>query len=122
MRNHDLKIGEVLFDTDKRLFGVLIELKDGKAKLDMDAQPHDTEKLPVGWCYYQNRTMFDTEVDKDPGVWETENLEALYQVAWGIKDERADYIVCYEHDEDEGFPYYSPYLEEPLDEDEIYEI
>ena len=123
MRNHELKIGEVVFDDDVKYFGVLVKLENGKATLNMDALPHDTEKLPMGWCYYENKIMFDSEIKDEELIWETENLDSLYQVAWGIKDYRTDNIVCYEHTEmEDECPYYSPYLEENLFEFETYEI
>ena len=120
-RRTELKVGQVVYDFNKKLFGVLVILKDGKATLNMDALSHDREKLPMGWCRYENKIMFDCEAEKEPGIWETEDLNALYQVAWGIKDDRTGNLVCYEHT-DECWDYYSPYLEENLDESEIYEI
>ena len=103
-RNHPLFIGEVVFDLNKNYFGVITELTDNKAVLDMN-----------GWCEEENRKMFDCEITEDDIVWETDDLDALYQVAWGIKDNRLGEMVCYEHNNTSGnYPYYSPYLEENL--------
>lgn len=112
MRNHELKVGDVVFDINQNYFGVIVELTGDHAKLDMNGKSPDVR---IGWCEYENRIMFDTYIPKEDLVWETDDLDALYQVAWGVKDTRTENIVCYEHEETEdGYPYYSPYLEENL--------
>lgn len=114
MRNHPLSVGEVVFDLNENYFGVIIELSDGHAKLDMNGPATEPSVRP-GWCEYENRLMMDMDVREEDLVWETDDLDALYQVAWGIVDRRTENIVCYEHQEfDDGYPYYSPYLEENL--------
>lgn len=112
MRNHPLKVGEVVFDLNACYFGVIVELSDNRAKLDMNGRSDDVRP---GWCEYENRLMFDEEIQEDELVWETGSLGALYQVAWGTTDLRTGNIVCYEHIPlEDGYPYYSPYLEENL--------
>lgn len=123
MRNHPLSIGEVVFDLNWNYFGVITELTDGHAKIDMNG--HATYPKPIrdGWCKDENRMnrmMMDVDIREEDRVWETDDLDALYQVAWGVKDARTENIVCYEHVEFEDmFPYYSPYLEENLYEFEV---
>ena len=111
-RPHSLKTGEVVFDNNKLLFGVIVDLKDGVAKIDMNGNSDD---VPVGWCEYENRLMLDSEIKEDEITWETDDLDALYQIAWGVKDSRTENIVCYEHNytRDE-YPWFSPYLNENL--------
>lgn len=119
MRNHPLAVGEVVFDLNQNYFGVITELTDGHAKIDMNG-PANQPYIRPGWCEYENRLMMDMDVREEDLVWETDDLDALYQVAWGVKDARTENIVCYEHQEfDDGYPYYSPYLEENLYEFEI---
>lgn len=119
MRNHPLAVGEVVFDLNQNYFGVITELTDGHAKIDMNGQA-DQPYITRGWCEYENRLMMDMEVGEKDLVWETDDLDALYQVAWGVKDARTENIVCYEHVETEDlYPYYSPYLEENLYEFEV---
>ena len=36
MRNHILRKGEIVFDVAKQVFGVIVELTDSKAVLDMN--------------------------------------------------------------------------------------
>ena len=115
MRNHPLTIGEVVFDLNNNYFGVIVELGENYAKLDMNGKTTDGLNLPWGWCEYENKIMFDYEIKEDELIWETDDLDALYQVAWGVKDNRTENIVCYEHQEfEDNYPYYSPYLEENL--------
>lgn len=112
MRNHPLTVGEVVFDLNQNYFGVIVELSDGHAKLNMNGESPDAR---IGWCEYENRAMMDQEIREEDLAWETDDLDALYQVAWGVKDTRTENIVCYEHQEfDDEYPYYSPYLEENL--------
>ena len=120
MRNHPLAVGEVVFDLNQNYFGVITELTDGHAKIDMNGPATYPKPIRDGWCEYENRIMFDCEINEDDLVWETDDLDALYQVAWGVKDARTENIVCYEHVEfPDMYPYYSPYLEENLYEFEI---
>lgn len=121
-RNHPLRVGEVVFDTATNFFGVIVELSENHAKLDMNG-PAEEASIRPGWCEYENKLMMDMEVTEDDLVWETDDLNTLYQVAWGIKDSRTGNIVCYEHNPmDDGYPYYSPYLEENLFEFETEEV
>lgn len=119
MRNHPLAVGEVVFDLNQNYFGIITELTDGHAKIDMNGPANQPYIMP-GWCEYENRLMMDMDVHEEDLVWETDDLDALYQVAWGVKDARTENIVCYEHQEfDDEYPYYSPYLEENLYEFEV---
>ena len=114
MRNHKLTIGEIVFDVNKRVFGVIVELNDNKAVLDMNGKYSDAvpKNIPIGWCERENKIMFDEEITDDELVWETEELDELYQVAWGVTDREGN-VVCYEHIEfEDEYPYYSPYLDE----------
>ena len=121
MRNHDLFIGEVVYDLNKNYFGVIISLNNNKAVLDMNGEPKNNVPY-IGWCEFVNKIMFDCEITEDDLVWETDDLNALYQIAWGIVDTRTENIVCYEHTETEdNYPYYSPYLDENLYNFEIEE-
>lgn len=122
MRNHPLFVGEVVFDLNENYYGVIVELSDGHAKLDMNGQATEPSVRP-GWCEYENRLMMDMDVREENLVWETDDLDALYQVAWGVKDKRTENIVCYEHQEfEDDYPYYSPYLEENLYNFEVEEF
>lgn len=115
MRNHDLFIGEVVFDLGRQYFAVIVSLDANKAVLDMNGKMSKNQGLPNGWCEYENRMMFDCEITEDDLVWETDRLDDLYQIAWGTTDLRTGNIVCYEHNDiGEGYPYYSPYLDENL--------
>ena len=123
MRNHELFVGEVVFDLNKIYFGVITDIvkdENGKVvevKIDMNG---DSKEVVKGWCEYENKIMIemiDCEITENDLVWTTDDIDALYQVAWGVKDSRTENIVCYEHQEfgeDFEFPYYSPYLEENL--------
>ena len=63
--------------------------------------------------------MFDEEITDEELIWETEELDELYQIAWGVYG-RDDNLVCYEHIEfEDKYPYYSPYLDENLFEIEV---
>lgn len=124
-RNHNLFVGEVVFDVDNNYFGVIVELGNNYAKINMYGKVTDTNvpNLPNGWCEYENKIMFDYEITEKDLVWETNNLDMLYQIAWGIKDIRTNNIVCYEHNDiGEIYPYYSPYLEENLYTFEVYNV
>ena len=111
-RNHPLYVGEVVFDVNKNYFGVITELTDKKVVIDMNGSSKDVRD---GWCEDENRKMFDCEITDNELVWETDDLDSLYQVAWHVKDNRVGEIVCYEHNNISGdYPYYSPYLEENL--------
>lgn len=113
-RNHPLFVGEIVFDYNKGFFGVIVELTDKMAVIDMNGTPKKTN-IKRGWCESENRTMFDTELTEEETKWTTEDLDALYQIANGIKDSRTENMVCYEHTEmDDDYPYYSPYLDENL--------
>ena len=119
MRNHPLTVGEVVFDLNQNYYGVIVELTDGHAKIDMNG-PANQPYITRGWCEYQNKLVMDKDVRDEDRVWETDDLDALYQVAWGVKDARTGNVVCYEHVEFEDmYPYYSPYLEENLYEFEV---
>ena len=121
MRNHNLRVGEVVFDTNVNYFGVIVELTDKMAVLDMNGKIHGTN-LPNGWCEMENKMMFDEEIEEKDLRWECDDLNSLYQIAWGIKDSRTENIVCYEHNEmDDEYPYYSPYLDENLFNFEVIE-
>lgn len=116
-RNHPLFVGEIVFDVDNGYFGVITELTDNKAVLDMCGKHKGVDNIPHGWCEMENKTMFDEEISEEEMKWETTNLDMLYQIAWGIKDSRTENIVCYEHIDDgelKDYPYFSPYLNENL--------
>lgn len=119
MRNHPLRVGEIVFDIDVCFFGVIVELTENKAVLDMNGKTIGLN-VKSGWCENENRLMFDEELSEDELKWECDNLDNLYQVAWGVKDKRTENVVCYEHIEmyddehDIEYPYFSPYLNENL--------
>lgn len=120
-RNHPLFVGEVVFDCDKMYFGVITELTENYAVIDMNGLPKGCE-VKRGWCEMENRLMFDEEIKEEETKWNCDNLSNLYQIAWGIKDKRTENIVCYEHiNMEEDYPYYSPYLNENLFNFEIEE-
>jgi hypothetical protein len=118
MRKHPLTIGEIVFDVNTRFFGVIVELTDDKAVLDMNGMYNNDyvpKDLPLGWCEKENRQMFDCEIEENELKWETNELDDLYQVNWNVVDEREENYVCYEHNEmNDDYPYYSPYLDENL--------
>lgn len=122
MRNHPLTIGEIVFDYGNQLFGVIVELTDNKAVIDMNGKynydfvPKD---LPLNWCENEINEMFDSDVTDGELMWETDELTELYQIAWGVYG-RDNNLVCYEHIEfEDKYPYYSPYLDENLFEVEV---
>lgn len=113
-RNHELYVGEVVWDDIQKYFGVITELGDNYAKLDMNAPCKDVR---AGWCEDENRKMFDEEIPEEEMTWVTHGLEYLYQICWDLVDSREQSVVCYEHNELEkgyDYPYYSPLLEENL--------
>lgn len=113
-RNHPLFVGEIVFDYDKGYFGVIVELTDKMAVIDMNGTPKKTD-VKRGWCELENRTMFDEEITEEETKWTCDDLNSLYQVAWGVIDRRTENIVCYEHVLMDGeYPYFSPYLDENL--------
>ena len=121
MRNHKLKVGEVVFDIDAGFYGVIVELTENSAVLDMNGKIKGVN-LPSGWCEMENKMMYDEEMEENDLHWECDDLNALYQIAWGIKDSRTENIVCYEHIEmEDEYPYYSPYLDENLFNFEVIE-
>lgn len=113
-RNHPLFVGEVVFDYDMGFFGVIVELNEKSAILDMNGLPKKTD-VKRGWCELENKLEFDDELTEEETKWTCEDLNSLYQVAWGVTDKRTENVVCYEHVimEDE-YPYFSPYLDENL--------
>lgn len=103
MRNHPLKIGETVYDYNVNYWGVITSLKDGKATLAMN-----------GDTYQENIRMFDCEIPEEETEWETNDLDALYQIAPGLVA-RDGNIICYEHYYTrDNYPYFSPYLDENL--------
>lgn len=121
MRNHPLTIGEVVFDLNKNYFGVITKLENGIATIDMNGKTMNGLNIPCGWCENENKIMFDCEITENDLVWTTDDLNALYQVAWGVKDNRWDCLVCFEHTETrDNYPYYSPYFDENLFSIETY--
>ena len=112
-RNHPLKVGEIVYDNDFCLFGVIVELDDKHAVLDMSAVPADGKWS--GWCEQENLKYFVTKLEEEDLRWEQENLNQLYQMAWDIVDCQEGNVVCYEHNDiGEGYPYFSPYHYENL--------
>ena len=106
-RNHELKVGEVVFDVNKMFFGIITNLENGKATLEMNKDfVHNFD------CLKENLENFDCEIPEDEHVWETDDLDALYQMAWGIVESQEEFPLCYEHNTDIDYPYYCPYLDE----------
>jgi hypothetical protein len=122
-RNHPLTIGEIVFDVRTQFFGVIVELTEEKAVLDMNGKynpKYVPNTIPMGWCEAEIIKMFDEEITEGELMWETEELNELYQIAWGVYDCREGNLVCYEHLEfEDKYPYYSPYLDENLFEFEV---
>lgn len=115
MRNHPLTVGEVVFDLNQNYFGVIVELTGDHARIDTNGPATYPKPIRDGWCEDENRLMMDMDIQKEDLAWETDDLDALYQVAWDVQDSRTGNVVCYEHQEfDDEYPYYSPYLEENL--------
>jgi hypothetical protein len=116
-RNHPLKVGEVVFDCDNMLFGIITELTPTKAVLEMNKDfAHNFD------CLEENTTYFDCEIGEDEQKWETENLEELYQMAWDRAEWQDRFPVCYEHQPDIDYPFYCPYLDENLYRYETQEV
>lgn len=108
-RNHELVVGEVVFDCDNMTFGIITVLTPTKAVLEMNKDfEHDFD------CLEENLTMMDSEITENEQKWETDNLMGLYQVDWGRVDLREELPVCFEHDPNIDYPFYSPYLDENL--------
>lgn len=101
-RNHELYVGERVYDANKQYVGHIKELKAEKAIIEM-----------IGDDENENRLMFDCEIEENELVWETET-EALYQFVPDLYDREGN-PICYEHMETEDeYPYFSPYLFENL--------
>ena len=108
-RNHPLKVGEVVFDCDNMLFGIITELTPSKAVLEMNKDfEHNFD------CLEENLTMMDSEITEEEETWETDNLDSLYQMAWDVLESQERFPVCYEHQPDIDYPYYCPYINENL--------
>lgn len=120
-RNHNLKVGEIVYDNNLQLFGVIVALTNDFATLDMNGKTTGNPTMPIGWCEMENKMMFDYDIEETETKWNTDCLNDLYQIAWGIKDNRTENIVCYEHNIEE-YPYFSPYLNENLYNFEVEEF
>lgn len=121
-RNHPLFVGEIVFDCDVMFFGVITELTDNSAVIDMNGKVKG-DYVVRGWCEMENKLMLDDELTEEDTKWNCDNLSNLYQIAWGIKDSKTENIVCYEHIKmEDDYPYYSPYLNENLYNFEVEEV
>ena len=109
-RNHDLYVGELVFDYFCGAWGYIQNLDDnGDVSLEM-----------YGWALEENMKMFDCEITEDEHQWATHRRDMLYQIAEGLVG-RDGNIVCYEHnDTEDGYPYFSPYLDENLFSIEVF--
>ena len=108
MRNHPLTVGEVVFDYNKMVFGIITKLDVAahRAELEMNKDfEHDFD------CLKENLENFDCEIPEEEQVWGTDDLDALYQMAWGIVESQEEFPLCYEHT-DIDYPYFCPYLDE----------
>lgn len=109
-RNHPLFVGEVVYDNEMNLIGEIVSIKDGKVKINQ------------GKFTDFNRANFDEEAEKDADEWFA-NENDVYQIVKGKVDSRQWGFVCYEHNDiGDGYPYYSPILDENLYEFEVMEI
>ena len=103
IRKEPLKVGDLVFDTNVRYWGHIAEIKDGQFRIVMtDADERE------------NRLMLDCELEESETEWTTSDDKALYQVAEGLYDREGN-VVCIEHNKTrDGYPYYSPNLDENL--------
>jgi hypothetical protein len=104
-RHHELKIGEIVFDYEKRLWGRLLEINGKTAKVGQ----RDLLK--------RNIVEIDTDAEKDSEEWTT-GVSNLYQQVEDKTDEYG-WNICWEHLTDE-YSYYSPSKDENLYECEVF--
>lgn len=110
-RNHELFVGERVFDYNKGYIGTIKSINDnngggkrGMSIVELEMSPADER---------ENLLMFDCEINDDDLKW-TSYPYALYQFADGLVA-RDGNPVCYEHtDTRDNYPYFSPYLNENL--------
>lgn len=113
MRNHELKVGDTIYDANRKCFGIITQLLDGYASIDMEGD--SPEKNNPDWCCNESEQILNIDIPECEMHWVTSDLDSLYQVAWGFYDKRKGEAVCYEHNPGEnGYQFYSPYLDEQL--------
>jgi len=101
-RHHELQINEVVYDWNMQLWGRVLSINGKSTTLGMRDQLDE------------NKNMFDLDCEMDNEEWEAET-DALYQLVEDLVDKRTGNRVCYEHyPTQDGYPYYSPYLDENL--------
>ena len=110
MRNHELFIGEVVFDYDMYLIGEITKIENGKVWINQ------------GKFTDFNKHCFDVEAEETPDSWVAKE-ESVYQIVKDKVDSREWGFICYEHNKtQDDYPYYSPILDENLFEIETEEI
>lgn len=110
MRNHELFIGEVVFDYDMYLIGEITKIENGKVWINQ------------GKFTDFNKHCFDNDAETDADVWIAKE-ESVYQIVKDRVDSREWGFICYEHNKtQDDYPYYSPILDENLFEIETEEI
>lgn len=110
MRNHELFVGEVVFDYDMYLIGEITKIEDGKVWINQ------------GKFTDFNRHCFDVEAEENPDMWVAKE-ESVYQIVKGKVDSREWGFICYEHNKTQDeYLYYSPILDENLFEFETEDI
>lgn len=111
-RNHELTIGEIVFDDQHHLFGVITSIDAEKGIYTLDMTKKDPEH-PDFDCKEENQDYFEFWIHDD--IWTCEEANQLYQINWKVVDCRWNKAVCYEHQKTmDNYPFYSPYLEENL--------
>lgn len=104
-RNHELVVGEIVFDDWAKLWGRILSLNGDKARLGQRDLLH------------RNLVEMDCDAEMDLEEWDA-RAEYLYQEVKGLVDKEGN-AICYEH-KIEDYPYYSPSLEENFFETEVF--
>lgn len=108
MRNHELFIGEKVFDTEKMLVCEIVEF--------LNNYPNPQVRVSQENYLDYNKIHFDLDCEEDGMEWLTDE-SSIYQFVPDRVDSRESMPICYEHCEEIGeepYPYYSPYLNENL--------
>ena len=104
MRNHNLFVGEFVFDCAKMLAGHIVDIitnADGDTDIEICAADE--------W----NKKYMDLDAEEEPERWFAEE-DGVYQFADGKVDHNG-YPVCYEHlKTTQDYPYYSPVVDENM--------
>ena len=109
-RNHELFVGEVVFDVDAFLVGEITKIEKGMVWISQ------------GKFTDFNKHAFDLDCEENSDEWVAQEV-SVYQIVKDRVDKREYGFICYEHNVTmDDYPYYSPILDENLFEFETEEI